>query len=75
MSQWSFADYGRALPNNSQDLLTQIASWLHDTSLFEQAWYIVCFHPLNWFWSEQLCLFTVGAWTIFLATEGMPLLT
>lgn len=48
----------------------RIASWLYDTSLFEEAWSYVVFHPLNWWWSEQLCLFTVGAWTVFIATEG-----
>ena len=26
--------------------------------------------PLNWWWTEQLCLFTVGTWTVFVATEG-----
>ncbi|KAJ7025568.1 hypothetical protein C8F04DRAFT_1212828 [Mycena alexandri] len=39
-------------------------------SLFEQAWANVCFGQVNWWWSQQLCLFTVGAWTIFLSIEG-----
>lgn len=43
-----------------------------NTELFEQAWAAVCTNPLNWWWSEQLCLFTVGAWTVFLAIEGNP---
>ncbi|KAJ7693993.1 hypothetical protein B0H16DRAFT_1847672, partial [Mycena metata] len=28
-------------------------------------WAHVCFGKANWWWSQQLCLFTVGAWTIF----------
>ncbi|KAF9533760.1 hypothetical protein CPB83DRAFT_782282 [Crepidotus variabilis] len=67
---WSFADYGKGLQLNSPDSLTHVASWLHDTSLFEQAWALVCFNPQNWWWSEQLCLFTAGTWTIFLVVEG-----
>jgi hypothetical protein len=50
--------------------LSQIANWLVDTALFEQAWARVCMGPLNWWWSEQLCIFTAGAWTVFLAVEG-----
>jgi hypothetical protein len=53
------------------DLLSQITSWLVGTRLFEQAWSAVSFGSMNWWWSEQLCLFTVGAWTSFLVTEGM----
>lgn len=41
--------------------------------MFEESWAIVCVHPVNWWWSEQLCLFTAGAWTVFIAVEGMPL--
>lgn len=41
-----------------------------NTTLFEQAWTAVCSGKLNWAWSEQLCLFTVGAWTVFLYIEG-----
>ncbi|KDR79029.1 hypothetical protein GALMADRAFT_63750 [Galerina marginata CBS 339.88] len=68
---WSFANYELSLAGGeTQDLLHRIASWLYDTSLFEEAWALVCFHPLNWWWSEQLCTFTVGAWTVFLAIEG-----
>ncbi|CAA7268202.1 unnamed protein product [Cyclocybe aegerita] len=68
---WSFSNYEQThLSNISLELPLRIASWLQDTSLFEEAWYLVCFNPLNWWWSEQLCLFTVGAWTVFVATEG-----
>jgi hypothetical protein len=38
--------------------------------MFEQAWKIVCEGPLRWWWSEQLCLFTAGAWTVFLFAQG-----
>jgi len=68
---WSFTKYELGLSKPvAQDLLQRLASWLHETSLFEEAWAIVCVHPVNWWWSEQLCLFTVGAWTIFIAVEG-----
>ncbi|KAJ3524846.1 hypothetical protein NMY22_g10831 [Coprinellus aureogranulatus] len=50
--------------------VVQMASWLRDTSLFEEAWYAVCAGKLNWLWSEQLCLFTVGVWTVMLWVEG-----
>ncbi|KAJ7703800.1 hypothetical protein B0H16DRAFT_1829365 [Mycena metata] len=43
------------------------SQWLLNTSLFEQD---VCFGKANWWWSQQLCLFTVGAWTIFLSVKG-----
>lgn len=26
--------------------------------------------PLRWWWDGQLCLFTVGFWTVFLLTKG-----
>ncbi|KAJ7707952.1 hypothetical protein B0H16DRAFT_1823524 [Mycena metata] len=48
----------------------RMSQWLLNTSLFEQAWAHVCFGKVNWWWSQQLCLFTVGAWTIFLSVEG-----
>ncbi|KAI0246570.1 hypothetical protein BJV78DRAFT_1253576 [Lactifluus subvellereus] len=60
---WSFVEYDRSSPGSSA------ASKLN-TALFEQAWTIVCDEPLRWWWSEQLCLFTVGFWTVFLLTKG-----
>lgn len=54
----------------SHDFIPRVGSWLWNTSLFEEAWAIVCRHPMNWWWSEQLCLFTAGPWTIFVAIEG-----
>ncbi|KAF8642456.1 hypothetical protein AX16_009457 [Volvariella volvacea WC 439] len=74
--EWSFHDYEQSVGANagfhikSASLLERIARWLQNTALFEQAWAVVCRKPSNWWWSEQLCLFTVGAWTVFLATEG-----
>ncbi|KAF8968093.1 hypothetical protein BDZ97DRAFT_1655459 [Flammula alnicola] len=68
--EWSFSNYERLQNPKSQDLIYRVASWLYDTSLFEEAWALVCFQPMNWWWSEQLCLFTVGAWTVFIAIEG-----
>ncbi|KAJ7139086.1 hypothetical protein C8R44DRAFT_301105 [Mycena epipterygia] len=68
---WSFTDYeqSRGIASTG-DLMKRISGWLIETSLFEQAWASVCFGPVNWWWSQQLCLFTVGAWTMFLASEG-----
>jgi hypothetical protein len=67
--QWSFEDF-HAKTGQDEDLLSRLTSWLVGTGLFEQAWAAVSFDRMNWWWSEQLCLFTVGAWTTFLATEG-----
>ena len=50
-------------------LLLRVAAWLMETALFEQAWSAVCVGPLNWWWSEQLCLFTAGAFTVFLFVQ------
>ncbi|KAH9028412.1 hypothetical protein EDB84DRAFT_1498475 [Lactarius hengduanensis] len=72
--QWSFMDYERSagvLKNGTEPMgLVRVANWLRSTALFEQAWTVVCDGPLRWWWSEQLCLFTVGFWTIFLQTKG-----
>ncbi|GAA6020942.1 hypothetical protein JCM10207_003196 [Rhodosporidiobolus poonsookiae] len=45
-------------------------AWLRDVSLFHEAWGYVCANPYRWWWSEQLCLWTVGPLTILLAVEG-----
>lgn len=60
----------RVLKNSTEPMLVRVANWLRNTALFEQAWTIVCDGPLRWWWSEQLCLFTVGFWTVFLLTKG-----
>lgn len=70
-AQWSFVDYEKShVVHYEQTQMERVANWLSGTALFEQAWKIVCSHPQNWWWSEQLCLFTVGAWTVFLLSEG-----
>jgi len=68
---WSFRDY-EAGHQGAQTAPTpeRVANWLVSTELFEQAWFTVCNGPYKWWWSEQLCLFTVGVWTVFLAIEG-----
>ncbi|KAA1476321.1 hypothetical protein DENSPDRAFT_867255 [Dentipellis sp. KUC8613] len=75
--QWSFADFERSAYSGQTDaalraipIATRIAQWLSHTALFEQAWTAVARTPLNWWWSEQICLFTAGTWTILLATYG-----
>ncbi|KAF5374525.1 hypothetical protein D9615_009039 [Tricholomella constricta] len=72
---WSFTEYEAHLEYRPQahSALTRLTSWLLNTSLFEQAWAAVCFGPVNWWWSQQLCLYTVCAWTVFLATKGRSL--
>lgn len=44
--------------------------WLEETSLFDEAWRYVCRTPERWWISSQLCLFTVGVFTVFLYAEG-----
>ncbi|KAK0472761.1 hypothetical protein IW261DRAFT_1506779 [Armillaria novae-zelandiae] len=68
---WSFSDFERtALPTEANSLLDRISSWLVGTKLFEQAWAAVSFGTVNWWWSEQLCLFTAGFWTVFVFHES-----
>jgi hypothetical protein len=69
--QWSFRNFEQLSSIRSDGVfLERLTNWLRGTDLFEQAWKIVCAGPLNWWWSEQLCLFTVGAWTVFLSSQG-----
>ncbi|KAM0787537.1 hypothetical protein ACM66B_003608 [Microbotryomycetes sp. NB124-2] len=44
--------------------------WLQAKSLFHEAWHHVCSTADKWWWSEQLCLWTVSGFTVFLAVEG-----
>ncbi|KAI0697448.1 hypothetical protein BC835DRAFT_1338119 [Cytidiella melzeri] len=71
---WSFrtfeSSHYTATSQYELDGLSRLTTWLVHSDLFEQAWSIVCTGHMNWWWSEKLCLFTVGYWTIFLATEG-----
>ncbi|KDQ51370.1 hypothetical protein JAAARDRAFT_41220 [Jaapia argillacea MUCL 33604] len=68
--RWSFVNYESSVAVHDPRVLYRITDWLLNTGLFEEAWALVCNGPMNWWWSEQLCLFTVGAWTIFIAIEG-----
>ncbi|KAI9497366.1 hypothetical protein BDB00DRAFT_756736 [Zychaea mexicana] len=56
--------------SNTPVSLNTISHWLHNVSLFDDAWRTVSLGNLQWLWSHQLCLFTVGVWTPFLAVEG-----
>ncbi|KAH7103174.1 hypothetical protein BKA62DRAFT_70206 [Auriculariales sp. MPI-PUGE-AT-0066] len=68
---WSRDEYESRVPDNrTLPALERLANWLLNTELFEQAWFTVCKHPQSWLISEQLCLFTVGAWTLFLYVES-----
>ena len=69
--KWSFRTYESSTSQHvSPALLPRITSWLINTDLFEQAWATVCTGAFNWWWSEQLCIFTVGFWTVFLYIKG-----
>ncbi|KEP49277.1 putative alpha-1,2-mannosyltransferase [Rhizoctonia solani 123E] len=68
--QWSFYDFESQQSNVEKSLLGRVTQWLMGTDLFEQAWRRVCEGPLNWWWSEQLCILTVGVWTTFLFAQG-----
>lgn len=68
---WSFHDFeSRGQNVNHKSVLDRVTQWLMGTDLFEQAWRRVCQAPQNWWWSEQLCILTVGVWTTFLFTQG-----
>ncbi|TCD66358.1 hypothetical protein EIP91_001464 [Steccherinum ochraceum] len=68
---WSFREYERETGGLvGKSVIDRLSSWLMDTGLFEQAWAIVSTNPMPWWWSEPICLYTVGAFTIFLATHG-----
>ncbi|GAA6043831.1 hypothetical protein JCM8097_002076 [Rhodosporidiobolus ruineniae] len=45
-------------------------AWLADVSLFHEAWAYVCDSPQRWWWTEQLCLWTVGPLTLIMGVEG-----
>ncbi|KAF8603185.1 hypothetical protein BDV93DRAFT_523538 [Ceratobasidium sp. AG-I] len=69
---WSFNNFESRRPNDmtTGSVLHRMTRWLMGSDLFEQAWRRVCQGPLNWWWSEQLCIFTVGVWTAFLFVQG-----
>ncbi|KZO97265.1 hypothetical protein CALVIDRAFT_526813 [Calocera viscosa TUFC12733] len=68
--QYSYTNYvsSHPPPSASPFLLT-LASWLEQTSLFDEAWRHVCSTPENWWWSSHICLYTIP-WTAFVAIEG-----
>ncbi|KAJ3740247.1 hypothetical protein DFH05DRAFT_1511000 [Lentinula detonsa] len=68
--EWSFKDYESKIEDINGAFLDRLSLWLINTALFEQAWYTVCSEPINWWFSEQLCSYTVGAWTIFIFVEA-----
>jgi alpha-1,2-mannosyltransferase len=61
--QWSRLDYGR------HHLQSTFAGWLNDTSLFTQAWRVVCTSEGNWWWSKIICYWTV-IYTVVMFVEG-----
>ncbi|GJE91424.1 hypothetical protein PsYK624_075740 [Phanerochaete sordida] len=73
---WSFMDYEATVAlvgttSEKEFFHTRVADWLLNTSLFEQAWKNICFGSAwSWWWNQQLCLYTAGAWTVFLTVEG-----
>jgi len=67
---WSFSRYQQASGSKGGPFIRQMAEWLINTGLFEEAWSKVSARAMPWWLSEPICLFTVGAWTIFLATKG-----
>lgn len=56
--------------NGELSFVNSISHWLHDVSLFDDAWRTVSQGGWPWLWSHQLCLFTVIVWTPFLVIEG-----
>jgi hypothetical protein len=54
-----------------ESLLDSISHWLHNVSLFDDAWRTVSVGAIQWLWSHQLCAFTVSVWTPFIALEGI----
>ncbi|PVF97102.1 hypothetical protein CPB86DRAFT_735551 [Serendipita vermifera] len=69
--EWSYTNYYNSLDytviGSSVDL---IAHWLQNVSIFEEMWRHGCDGIINWWWIENLCMFTAGTWTVFLVSEG-----
>ncbi|GAA5982216.1 hypothetical protein JCM10908_004788 [Rhodotorula pacifica] len=66
--QQSFTD--SATRHATPAALYTSAQWLADVSLFKEAWEYVCTGAERWWWSQQLCQWTVGPLTLLLATDG-----
>lgn len=70
-SQWSYDNFYASQDYTVVGDSTQrIAFWLQHTSVFKEIWVHGSKGVLNWWWLQNLCIFTAGAWTILLATEG-----
>ena len=61
---------GTATRHATPAALYTSAQWLADVSLFQEAWEYVCDGAERWWWSQQLCQWTVGPLTLLMATEG-----
>ena len=58
-----------AKTGQDESLLSRLTNSLVGTGLF---WAAVSFGRMAWWWSEKFYLFTVGAWTTFLAFHPNP---
>ncbi|KAI9025234.1 hypothetical protein CLU79DRAFT_744664 [Phycomyces nitens] len=67
---YSYQAWKASSPNNIETTLNSMSHWLHDVSLFDDAWRTVNVGTWQWLWSHQLCSFTVAVWTPLLAIEG-----
>ncbi|RXW20044.1 hypothetical protein EST38_g5800 [Candolleomyces aberdarensis] len=68
---WSFSNF--EAKNGivaSSGILTRVANWLCETSLYKEALAEICFGKMSWWWDEQLWLFIVGIWEVFFYVEG-----
>ncbi|GAA6064097.1 hypothetical protein JCM10212_004168 [Sporobolomyces blumeae] len=59
-----------ALERGVPPSLFSTKQWLEDVSLFNEAWGYVCDKAERWWWSEQLCYWTVGPLAMLFAIEG-----
>jgi hypothetical protein len=51
--------------------LLRVSSWLRETSLFQEAWLHVVGGKVNWWWSVEICTFTVGVMALQFRQKGM----
>ncbi|KAG7088527.1 hypothetical protein E1B28_012510 [Marasmius oreades] len=66
----SFTEYEARAGVFSPDLGKRITVWLAQASLFEEARLKASARSVNWWWSEQICTYAIGPWTVFLFVEG-----
>ncbi|KAF9460632.1 hypothetical protein BDZ94DRAFT_1311289 [Collybia nuda] len=65
-----FNDYKSLNPSvTSAPVLEQLSSWLLNASLLEEYVATIRSGPMNWWWAEQLPIYTV-VWTLFLVVLG-----